>query len=175
MKTIEITLYKFNELNETAQAHAIENNRHFNVDYEWWNCTYDDALNVGLEINGFDLDRSKHCTGKLISSGSETSNLILDNHGEKSDTYILAKEFKNKWSKLVTKHSDGVKLDKVTEEREYEFDNLADDMEYRFLNDLLALYADMLEKEYEWLIGDECIKESLIANDYDFLQSGARY
>ena len=175
MKTIKTTLYQFQELSKEAQTTVIEKNRDINVDYDWWNCTYDDALTIGLEITGFDLERNKHCNGKLSDSGTETANLILDNHGEECDTYTLAKEFLNDWSKLVATHSDGVKLDEVTEGREYEFDNLAYDLEEEFLKDLLNLYADMLEKEYEYLISDECIKESLIVNEYDFLETGERY
>jgi len=175
MKTIELNLYTFKELSKEAQQKAIEDNRYFNVDHEWWNCTYDDASTIGLEVTGFDLDRDKHCTGKLTQSGNETAFLILDNHGDECDTYKLAKTFDNEWSKLVKKYSDGVTLDKVAEEREYDFDVEADTLEHKFLKDLLNLYANMLQKEYEYLLSDESVKQSLIANEYDFLETGKRY
>ena len=38
----------------------------------------------------------------------------------------------------------------------------------------IEIYRE-LEKEYEYLMSDECIKETIIANDYEFEQDGSRY
>jgi len=43
MKTIEINLYQFNELSESAKQTAIEWYRSVNLDYDWWEFIYDDA------------------------------------------------------------------------------------------------------------------------------------
>ena len=36
MRKIEVMLYEFRELNESAKEKAIERFRDFNVDYDWW-------------------------------------------------------------------------------------------------------------------------------------------
>jgi hypothetical protein len=157
MKTIEITLYQFQELSKEAQQKAIENNIYFNVDHDWWNCTYDDMENIGATITSFDLER-KEIEVKLNKPISEIINTILTEHGKECQTYITAQCF-------------------VKQVRERENKGLAQKPStIRMFKDSIALqYRNMLEKEYEYLISDECIKESLIVNEYDFLESGERY
>jgi len=60
MRTIETTVYKFDELSDEAKQQSIENLYDLNVDYEWWDCTYEDAENIGLKISEFDLDRASY-------------------------------------------------------------------------------------------------------------------
>lgn len=175
MKTIEIIIYKFDELTKEVQQKAIENLHDINVGQDWWDCTYEDAKTIGLEIEGFELDRNKHCLGGFIHSPNETSNLILENHGEKCQTVVIAIGFRSRWDDLVSKYSDGVKTDEVTEENELEFDQFADELENEFKNDLLSEYANMLEKEYEYLMSEEAVSESIKTNDYDFTDDGKIY
>ncbi|QBJ04488.1 hypothetical protein HOV23_gp085 [Pseudomonas phage Lana] len=53
-RTIETPVFKFDQLSEKAQAHALEKNYERNVDHEWWDSTYDDAVMMaavmGIEI-----------------------------------------------------------------------------------------------------------------------------
>lgn len=175
MKTISITLYKFEELTKEAQKKAIEKHHDINVNFNWWESTYEDAKTIGLEIEGFDLDRNKHCLGAFIHSPNETTNLILENHGEKCKTVAIAISFRARWADLVSDHSDGIKTDEVSEDKETEFDQLADELENEFKNDLLSEYANILEKESEYLMSQEAIKETLISNEYDFRENGERH
>lgn len=150
MKTIEIKLYQFDELSEEAKSHAIEKLYDINVNFNWWEATYEDASNINLKLDGFDLDRNKHCTGKVIYSAMDTAKLIIDNHGEQCPTHILAKDFISECEKF--------------EEIE--------DLEEKFENDLLKEYADILQNESEYLQGDTAIIETIKANEYDFRESG---
>jgi len=175
MKTIKITVYKFDELSKRIQQLAIEKLYGINVDYAWWGTTYEDAKTIGLEIESFELDRNRHCSGGIMYSGNETSNLILENHGEKCQTTALAIGFRSRWDNLVSEFSDGVKTDEVTEENEQEFDEKADELEKEFENDLLSEYANILQKESEYLMSEEAIIESIKANDYDFTDDGEIY
>ena len=59
--TTEHTVYKFDELDESTKQAAIEKLWDINVDYEWWEFTYEDAANIGLKITEFDLDRHRSC------------------------------------------------------------------------------------------------------------------
>ena len=44
MKTIETIVYQFDELTPEAQQKAIERLCSINVDFEWWDSTYEDAF-----------------------------------------------------------------------------------------------------------------------------------
>jgi hypothetical protein len=56
MKTIQLNLYEFAELEEKAKQKAIEDHRHINVDYSWWDFTYDDFINICQTI-GITVDK----------------------------------------------------------------------------------------------------------------------
>jgi len=175
MKTVEITLYKFAELSDEAQQKAIEKLLDINVDYEWWEFTYEDAKRIGLEITSFDLDRNLHAKGDLLWSAPEIANKIITEHGESCDTYSLAKTFLTDYDKLVEKYSDGKDLTRVAEDNECDFDNDADELEEDFRKDLLEEYAQILSKEYYYLTSKESIIESIESNDYDFTEDGELY
>jgi hypothetical protein len=172
MRTIETKVYHFSELSEEAKEKAIQAYFDINVSHEWWEFIFMDAEQIGLKITGFDLDRNKHCTGKLIHSASEVSNLILKNHGETCETYKLAENFISEWDYLVEKFSDGIDKTRVSEENEWEFDNEADELEAEFLKDLLEEYASILQKAYEYLTSEEAIQETIEANGYEFTEAG---
>ncbi len=57
MRTETIEIFKFEELSKEAKKNAVEKMHNLNVDHNWWEFTYEDAKRIGLEINGFDLDR----------------------------------------------------------------------------------------------------------------------
>jgi len=158
MKTIKLNLYKFKELSKEAQEKAIEDNRYFNVEYcEWWNCIYDDMENIGATIKSFDIDR-REIEIVLNKPIDEIVNTILTEHGKECQTYITAKCFEKQVRERVMK---GLEQKEGT---------------IRMFKDSIGLqYINMLQEEYEYLISDECIKESLEVNEYDFLETGVRY
>jgi len=172
MKTKTINLYSFDELSEEAKKKAIQNLSDINVDYQWWGSTYEDAKNIGLFINGFDLDRNKHAKGYFINPAYECANDIVREHGKDCDTHKTAVDFIAKWDKAVTDHSDGIDTERVCEEKESDFDAIADDLESEFLKSILSDYATILQNEYEHLTSKEAIIETIKANDYTFTKNG---
>jgi hypothetical protein len=170
MKTKTITLYSFDELSEEGKKKAINNLSTINVDYQWWDSTYEDAKRIGLTINAFDTDH--YCKGDLTNSLSECCELIKQEHGEKCETYKTAIEYLAKWSALVKKYSDGVNTDRVAEDNEYAFDQDADDLEADFTKSLLEDYRIILRKEYEYLTSEEAIIETIKCNEYTFTEDG---
>ncbi len=175
MKTIEIQLYSFDELSASAQQKAIEKLSDINVDFNWWESTYEDAENVGLKITGFALDRNKHASGNFLNGAYDTALEIIDQHGENCETYKTAKEFFNFWDEAVKLHSDNVTTDKVKEGNEYYFDEYVEDKEDEFLKDILECYANILQNESEYLQSEEAIKETILSNEYDFTKDGSIY
>ena len=90
MKTIQINLYKFDELTEEAQRAALDKYSDINVDYDWWDSIYEDAKRIGLQITEFDLDRSRYAGGEFIEPTAEVAQNILKEHGENCRTYKTA-------------------------------------------------------------------------------------
>lgn len=172
MKTVSINTYKFSELSDEAKQKAIENLCTINVDYDWWECTYDDAKAIGLLLSGFNLDRNKHASGDLDISMVECCRLIIANHGEICNTAVTAATYLETYDKLVEKYSDGGNKYVVAEDKEYDFDQEADELQDDFLNAILEDYANILQDEYEYLTSEAAIVETIEANDYDFTEDG---
>jgi len=175
MKTIQTTVYKFSELSDEVKEKAIDNNRDINVSYDWWEFTYEDAANIGIKIQGFDIDRGSYCQIEFKGSALETAQKIVKEHGESCETYKTAKSFLTDYDKLVEKHSDGKDKTKVSEENEYDFDNEADELEEEFKKSISEDYRIILSNEYDYQTTDEAIKETIEANDYDFTIDGKIY
>lgn len=66
MRTIEIPIYKFEELNKRAQDHALETMMRINTEDCWWDCTYErwigetyeDSI-VVKDILSFDIESQR--------------------------------------------------------------------------------------------------------------------
>lgn len=174
MRTVRTKVYKFDELSKEAQETAIEKLWDLNVDYSWWELTYEDASQIGLKITSFDIDKGQ-IEGDLLWSCREIADAIISDHGNATDTFKLATNFLHDYDQIVTKYSDGVDLDRVAEDNEYESDQEFDELEENFKEDLLNSYLGMLENEYNYLISKEAITESIQANGYEFTQDGKMY
>ena len=171
MKTIEVKLFSFDELSEDAKQTAINNHLDINVNFDWWQNTYEDAKNIGLEITSFDLERNRHAKGNFILSACEVAQNILNAHGENCATHKTAESFLEDFNPLFSEY-----LDESSEHYESsETEGKLQDLETDFLNSLLEDYSIILQNECDYLQSEEAIKETLIINEYDFLESGKRY
>lgn len=175
MRTVETKLFSFDELSDEAKEKAISSLYDINVDYDWWDCTYEDAANIGLKITSFDLDRNKHAKGKFIEDADYCARKIIAEHGNSCETYKLAKNYFAEYNDLVTKYSDGIQTDKVAEDNEYDFDQEADELADEFLKNLLAEYANILQQECDYLQSEKAIIETIEANEYEFTEDGNRF
>jgi hypothetical protein len=162
MKTIQINLYSFNELSEEAKKKAINNLRDINVKDDWWEPVYYDAKQVGITICDFDIYRG-YFDVKIDDNDIDTAvDLILKNHGESTATYKAAMRYREEWNKLVEQYADDA----------YDHhEDLADE----FKVDTGDCYLAMLRDQYEYLISDEAIIDTIEVNEYDFYEDGTRY
>jgi hypothetical protein len=171
MKTIRTKVYQFNELTEQAKQTAIEQFSGINVDYEWWDSIYDDAKTIGLKITSFDLDRNRHAKGEFILAANEVAQNIFTNHGEDCDTYKTAKTFMETWEPVFNEYMD----ENSDKYESADSEQLLQNFEEDFLNDLLEDYSIMLQNECEYLQSDEAIIDTIEANEYDFTKDGNRF
>ncbi len=154
MRTEVIKIYKFDELSEEAKEKAREWWRNGALDDEWWKFVYEDAENVGLKINSFDLDRHE-ISGEFINYPIDTAKQIFKNHGQHTETHKTAKNY---YSFL------------------YAFnDEIRENAEHEFLYDLLEDYRIILRQELDFLMSDESVDESIIINEHEFTEDGDIY
>ena len=183
MRIIETKVYTFNELSDEAKQHAIESLYDLNVDHEWWENVYEDAENVGLKIEGFDIGRGQDCTGHFIGSAWDTANEILKGHGPDCETFKTATDYMAEYKRLEVEQCQDeadrlclpVEYDLYLTRAEYLYyqDEIdTEDIDAEFLRSLLEDYRIMLQKEYEYLTSEEAIIECIDANEYEFTAEG---
>jgi len=176
MKTIETTVFEFNELTDKAKDKAREWYREGALQHEWWESIYDDAENIGLKIKSFDLDRNRHATGEFncIGGAEQCANLILSEHGDTCETFKTATAWLGELKKLNAKIEAVDGDDETNVEWELWQDKrgmLCDE----FLKSILEDYLIMLQNEMEYQLAYEQVDEVIIANGYTFTESGKRY
>ena len=153
MRTIKVEykVYTFDELSESAKQKAIESLYDINIHDDWYESTYEDAKEIGCKIISFDTDRGS-CCEMQIGYEDTVIQAILKNHGETCETYKIAKEYENK-----ILDSDG---------------NIDSDVAQDFKQELEEEYLSILRREFEYLTSEECIVETILANEYEFTDKG---
>lgn len=167
---IEQTIYSFSDLetNEQLKQKVLNKYSDINVDYGWWESTYTDAQDVGLEITGFDLDRNRHATGEFTLSANEVAQNILNEHGESCETYLTAFNFMQEWQPIFNDY-----MDENSENYEsYDSEQKLNELEDEFLKAILEDYVTILQKECEYLTSEKSILETLKINEYEFNENG---
>ena len=168
MRTIETNVYTFDELSEDVQERVIKNLSDINVDQDWYDSTYEDAANIGLNITSFDLGRRRNAKGDFNLSANEVAANIFRDHGADCETHKTAEAFMEDWAPLFAEYMDETseKYESGTAENELL------DLESDFLQSLLENYSIMLQNESEYLQSEEAIKEAIEANEYEFTVDG---
>jgi len=161
IETTTRELYKFEELTEESQNKAIIGLHYINVDHDWWDCTYDEAKELGCEISAFDIGRGNSINFKFVDNSADVAEKIIKTHGESCDTYILSKAYLKDYKKLDQCLTGCMICEESLEELEIEFSRAIGEE-----------YLHMLRREYEYLSGDEAIKETIVCNDYEFTKQG---
>jgi hypothetical protein len=157
MRKITIKVYPYSELSDKSKANAIDNLHDINVDFGWWDGTYDDAKNIYCEISGFDLGRGNSIEFKGTEYAVTIAEKVISEHGEKCDTYNLAKEF------LANHSEDATDID------------TNDSLKESFIKSLGECYLEILKTEYGYRMSKEAILETVEANEYEFNADGTLY
>ncbi len=182
MRQKTINIYKFKELPEDIQEKAIENNRFSEVEYhEWWDFEYDYIaekaqyeLIDNASVKGFSLDRD-YCINILcdfdikafIDSkmpekiNTATSEFIENEFNVK--TYTIRNESYLDFDYPKYKGKIGRLFNALEEIIQETYDS--------FKHEALKTLQD----QYDYLISDEAIKESLLSNEAEFTDNGEIY
>jgi hypothetical protein len=175
MKTVTINLFKFNELGEEAKKKALMHMYDINIQHEWWEYTYQDAMNIGLKINGFSLDRDYHIEAEFIYDATEVCANIFKYHGTKCETYKISDIFYDSHLELFSKYIQIETDENSSEEDIQNIESELIELENEYENDIKYEYLKMIEREYEYLISEKAIIETIECNEYDFNEEGILY
>lgn len=199
--TRTITIFKFSELSEKAKETARQWYREGAFDFEWWDFVYEDAITcaaiLGIEIEAKNIQFSgfwsqgdgASFTGKYAYA-KDAHNLIRQ-HAPQDETLariadgLLEAQRKANY-KLVSKisihrggycHSHMMDFDTYVALANGDESAASDEQELA-IKTAMRGFADwlyrQLEKEYDWRNADEQVDESIEANEYEFLENGAR-
>ena len=161
MKTIEINVYKFKELDKQTKEKVIDNYRYINVeDTFWYDFIKEDFIRLGLEIRSFDLDRGSFAEIH-IEDFEETSKNIIEEFGDNLPIQKTAKNYIDEFNKIQANF-------KEDEDIERELEILDEKYQREYSADILSY----LRKDYDYQVSDEAIIETIEANDYNFTWNG---
>lgn len=200
MRTEQVSIYKFEELSDSAKEKAREWYRNGALDYEWWDSVYKDAERV-FKILGIDATRNGkspaiywsgfHSQGDgACFEGSYRyqagSVRAMYRHAPKDEELnrialeLMLVQRRNGYSITADmSHRGNYQHDhSVSFDMSNHHDNLslADGEEVtKLLRDLMHWIYDSLKREHDWLLSDEQVDESIIINEYEFDEAGNRY
>lgn len=180
-ETREYKVFKFNELSEKVQEKVLDKFRESQLSYyDWWDSCYEwfheQLAEVGLACKTFyfSLDRDRnieavdlHFTDiakfvESVQAGVKKS--ILDAADLTINSTV---HYRHVHYKIDT--YNGIP-DRCPHLNKF-LDSLIDRCNDK-LGDILHNFLTQLEKEEEYLTSDECIKEHIDCNDYEFLENG---
>ncbi len=200
MNIEKIKTFKFEELAEQSRQIAIEQYRDSDhLDYEWFDYSKSDFHSI-LELIGFtniDSGFSGFCCqgdganftadysykSGCLKSIKQHAPIDSELHGIVQGIVSHMKDYGYKLECHITRfnaryeHSNTMSFDWNMRSGEYvnwKNDFVEDEINQLF-RDLADWYYNKLESEYEFLNSDESIKETLIVNEYDFLECGNQY
>lgn len=198
MRTIRIKLYKFNELSESAKEKAIESLSDINVDYEWWESTYEDfkelckTLSIEVDLkNTFFSGFYSQGDGSSFTAWIDVCECLKAIKDEKWKEYAPKENLQfysvtNNMLRLChlcacsirpinRESSVKIDFDSDTYGTHPNIDSVITEIEDFFedvANTLNGWLYNQLEKEYKYQTSKEAIKETIEANEYEFTQDG---
>jgi hypothetical protein len=168
-------VYEFSELSDQAKDKAREWARDINVDFDDW---YQDefyferltaaGMVYDLKELCFDLDRSDYLYFHKGLSVDDPKKFL-----KAAGCDLRKKEVRDTLDydgiSINTIHYSGNNGENTVDPRTLDNIDLTD-----FLNDLLGDIKSDLRKNYYYLIGNEAVDETILANEYTFLEDGTR-
>ena len=191
--------YTFDELSDSAKDNV---RQWFadGLDYEWWDCTIDNFVEKMGEL-GIDIDKEKKYGYQVEFSGFHSQGdgasfvasidvlKFLREHRLTKEYWMLYLNLKkeNCWLSISIdqsyyhKHTMlasldlDVNWDVISDEKYNKLDKMAEDLAAHVLEICRDYASDLyhdLEKEYDYLLSEECIAESCEVNEYYFSENG---
>lgn len=203
-ETKEFKIYKFEELSEEVQEKVIEKNRHTYVEYDgWWDSVYEWFYDTAVD-EGFDATKIYFSGFWSQGDGAMFEGELNNNIYENLTPQYGSEEYKKDFNRVLHLLKTG-QIDIFGRFQQfghyYHKKSYTDSLEWAFNNDwqgknysnIESILDDMidsirlqyeelacnlyrqLEQEYDYLTSHEVIRDSLIENDYEYLEDGEYY
>ena len=179
MREITVKAYKFDELSEAAKKRALNAFRDINVEFNWYEDTFDTIRTagklLGLEIGDIHFDAYLYC---IFDADYEyargAAKAIQVEFPRATDLHDVARKLQD----LQKRHFYSLSC-AVTKGRSmnyYRCFRFGEDYECKDLGDIIDDFARwariLLRDEYKYLTSDEAIQEAIEANEYEFTEEG---
>ncbi len=184
MRKETIQIYKFEELSKEAQEKAINDRQTINTDFDWWEFMYDDFADrlgkVGIECKNFFFDIYDR-TITMDEPSVEDSEKILKSFLTSKEQILFGIEnekIKDEVELKIYEEDGSIYFYYSNDEGEAEEE--LNNSKYREtinnkLKEKLQTFLKELGKQHDFLMSDEAIKETIIANEYEFLKGGEMF
>lgn len=193
-RTLETQVYKFSELSNEAKECARAWWREHALNYEWWDNVYDDAKEcaklIGIQIDkiyfsGFSSQGDGACfegrysyTKGAVAAIKAHAPQDTTLHAIAQDLQAIQKRVFYRASAIVKhtghyyhEHSTTIRIDNDNDA----YGDIPQDVE-EGIKDALRAFMQwiyrQLEREYEYQLSNECVDETIEANEYEFTDSG---
>jgi len=189
-KTITVKTYTFDELLEEAKEKVLERYRDINVDFDGWHDVIIDDWKMKLEDLGYEDVKIYYSgfysqgDGACFEAKVDIEKWIKKHKAGKRFKKLLNEFRAGAYVYVEIKHnyryyfstSTGVIYEGGSELYDKAYEQLKEmvkwiEQEREELGN--AIYKD-LQKEYEYLISDEVVIDTIKANDFEFLEDGGR-
>jgi hypothetical protein len=182
-ETTTRTLYKFEELSDDAQQHALEKLWNLNVDHDWWECIYETitaaarCLGIDCTVGGCDLGRGQSIglRGAYEYRKGWRAALAQEFDGDTLAELVgIGEELQSAQRRAF--YLASIELHPVTYGTAYTVYSKFGAYVTGDLTDALRSFEHwawrLLHDGYEYLTSDDAIKETIEANEYDFDENG---
>lgn len=196
MRTIETTVYTFDELDERAKERAREWYRNAwhdgGMDHDWWDCVFEDAKAVGallgiridrIYFSGFWSQGDGACFEGTYQYRTGSAKAVREYCPEDSTIHDIAdrlqamqkREF---YSVAALVRQSGHYVHHLCTRIEVEdirngYESQAESECRDLLREFMQWIYRNLEAEYEYLTSDDSMDEGIRCNDYEFTKDGA--
>jgi len=175
VREVTFKVYKFEELSDEVKEKVLDDNRYILVeDYTWWDFIYDEAEEIGIEIEEFDLDR-RYIKIRLNTSVLSSVENVLGQWSILAEEYKLVKSYYDEIMKLDSSKEVKEYLEEYPEADPYDaiYDLGLSDVFYdEYVEDMKRIFLRALKNEFNYLTSDEAIIEYFNDNNYEFFENG---
>jgi hypothetical protein len=187
------TVYNFEELEEKTKEKALDELRHINTEFDWWDLVEDDfkilCKLIGVEVkniyfSGFCSQGDGACFEGFYAYAKGSCRAIRDHAPTDTELHRITDELYQVQAKnffrlsaqvkqrghYLHKYCTEIRVDGQNSEDKYP----AEEAIIELLRDLMEWLYRTLEKENDYLTSDEAIIETIEANEYEFTENGKR-
>jgi len=191
MRTIETTVYEFNELSDQAKQKALDSLR--DIDHDWHEYVIDMVKEIASMIgideptiyySGFSSQGDGACFEGTYVYKKGALKTIKREFPTMTDLHKIVEALQSLQSKhsysltATVKHAGHYYHEMCTNIYIYKNDSNTSSIEItqtlsELMRDFMRWIYRTLEKEYEYQTSDEAVRENILANEYEFYADGS--